>query len=87
MQIGRTLKDQLKDFKVTLSYDKSGKLPPSISSPFIAAFEVRGIVEAVEKYVVLNVMRSIDCIVTFVENNFCTLVLGRQVLELCVEFS
>lgn len=60
MQMGRTLKSQLKDFKVTLSYDKSGKLPPSISSPLIAAFQVNGVVEAVEKYVVLIVLRSFD---------------------------
>lgn len=58
--MGRTLKDQLKDFKVTLSYDKSGKLPPSISSPLIAAFQVKGVVEAVEKYVALTDLRSFD---------------------------
>lgn len=58
MQMGRTLKNQLKDFKVTLSYDKSGKLPPSISSPVIAGYEVKGVVEAVEKYVALNVLLS-----------------------------
>lgn len=49
-KIGRTLKDQRKDFKVTLSYDKSGKLPPFISSPLIAAYEIKGVAEAVEKY-------------------------------------
>ncbi|KAG0612998.1 hypothetical protein M758_6G068300 [Ceratodon purpureus] len=49
-KMGRTLKNQLKDFKVTLSYDKSGKLPPSISSPLIAAYQVKGVDEAVEKY-------------------------------------
>lgn len=51
MQMGRTLKNQLKDFKVTLSYEKDGPLPPSISSPDIAVYEVKGVAEAVEKCV------------------------------------
>lgn len=49
-KMGRTLKNQLKDFKVTLSYEKDGPLPPSISSPDIAVYEVKGVAEAVEKY-------------------------------------
>lgn len=47
MQIGRTLKDQLKDFKVTLSYNTSGKLSPFNSSPLIVAYKVQGIAEVV----------------------------------------
>jgi hypothetical protein len=60
MQMGRTLQNQLKDFKVTLSYDKSGKSPPSISSPLIAAFQVKGVVDTVEKYAALVVLRFFD---------------------------
>lgn len=70
MQIGRTLKDQLKDFKVTLSYDKSGKLPPFISSPLLVAYEIKGVAEAVEKYVVLDLLCSFDYVKSHVEDNF-----------------
>lgn len=57
--MGRTLKDQRKDFKVTLSYDKSGKLPPFISSPLISVYQVKGVADAVEKYAALNLLLSL----------------------------
>lgn len=55
MQLFRTIKDQKQDFKVTLQYDKNGDLPPHISSPLIAKFEISGVAEAAEKYVIFVV--------------------------------
>lgn len=71
--MGRTLKNQLKDFKVSLSYDKSGKLPPSISSPLIAAYQVKGVDEAVEKYVALDVLVFFDYVQSHSLTVFCRL--------------
>jgi hypothetical protein len=47
--MGRTIKSQTKDFKVTLSYDQSAPLPPSITLPHIAAYDIKGVAETVEK--------------------------------------
>lgn len=52
--MGRTIKSQTKDFKVTLSYDQSAPLPPSITLPLIAAYGIEGVEETVEKYALAN---------------------------------
>lgn len=52
--MGRTIKSQTKDFKVTLSYDQSAPLPPSITLPLIASYDIKGVAETVEKYALAN---------------------------------
>lgn len=69
--MGRTIKSQTKDFKVTLSYDQSAPLPPSITLPHIAAYDIKGVAETVEKYALANPDLHFDMfLVIFVNSPF-----------------
>jgi hypothetical protein len=46
----RSFKKQEDDFRVTISYDPSELLPPSLTSHEVAAYEVRGVANATQKY-------------------------------------